>query len=316
MQFVANPGYSPCPAPSLQFEIQPSSGVPIYRQLMDQVRALAASGRLATGELLPSIRQLATDLEVNMMTVSKAYARLEAEGVLERVRGTGMRISPAAGGGSTAERQRELAPLAETARGPSRPARPDFKSNLVRRSHRTPGASSVSDTTIRIRDLKKSFGSKAVLTGVDLDLPSGAVLGLMGTNGAGKTTLIKCLLNLLHPDSGTARLLGCDSRDLSPAVKERLGYVPQVVYLYPWMKVRHVLGYTASFYANWEDAWSDELVRRWRVPLDTRISAFDRSTANAGAGLGAGPQARAVDSRRAGGQFGSDRPPRVSSARS
>src|SRR5580698_2914047 len=80
---------------------------------MDQVRALAASGRLAAGELLPSIRQLATDLEVNMMTVSKAYARLESEGVLERVRGTGMRIRPTAAGGSAADRQQELAPLAE-----------------------------------------------------------------------------------------------------------------------------------------------------------------------------------------------------------
>ena len=62
----------------------------------------------------PSIRQLATDLEVNMMTVSKAYARLEAEGLLERVRGTGMRIRPAAIGGSVAQRQDELSPLAET----------------------------------------------------------------------------------------------------------------------------------------------------------------------------------------------------------
>ena len=98
---------------SLQFEIHPSSGVPIYRQIMDQVRALAASGRLAPEQLLPSIRQLATDLEVNMMTVSKAYARLEAEGLLERVRGTGMRIRPAAVGGSTEQRQKELAPLAD-----------------------------------------------------------------------------------------------------------------------------------------------------------------------------------------------------------
>ena len=114
MQSVSSsPASFPVPRSSLQFEIQPSSGVPIYRQLMDQVRALAASGRLASGELLPSIRQLAGDLEVNMMTVSKAYARLEAEGVLERVRGTGMRISPKADGGSTARRQQELAPLAE-----------------------------------------------------------------------------------------------------------------------------------------------------------------------------------------------------------
>ena len=98
---------------SLEFEIQPSSGVPIYRQIMDQVRALIASRQLAPGAMVPSIRQLATDLEVNMMTVSKAYARLEADGVLQRVRGTGMRVLPPASIPSLAERQQELAPLVE-----------------------------------------------------------------------------------------------------------------------------------------------------------------------------------------------------------
>lgn len=98
---------------ALEFEIHPSSGLPIYRQIMDQVRALVASRRLDAGDLVPSIRQLAGDLDVNMMTVSKAYARLEVEGVLERVRGTGMRVRAARPAGTTAERQRELAPLVE-----------------------------------------------------------------------------------------------------------------------------------------------------------------------------------------------------------
>ena len=71
--------------PSIQFEVHPSSGVPIYRQLMDQVRAMIASGQLADGDLLPSVRLMADELQVNMMTVSKAWSRLEVEGVLERV---------------------------------------------------------------------------------------------------------------------------------------------------------------------------------------------------------------------------------------
>lgn len=93
--------------------IHPSSGVPIYRQIMDQLKALIASRKLAAGELVPSIRQLAAELEVNMMTVSKAYARLEAEGVLERVRGTGMRVRAQEPAGSVADRKDELRPLIE-----------------------------------------------------------------------------------------------------------------------------------------------------------------------------------------------------------
>ena len=100
--------------PSFQFEIQPSSGLPIFRQIMDQVRAMVSSGQLAQGEMLPSIRSLATELEVNMMTVSKAYGRLEAEGILERVRGTGMRVRDASPQGSLAERRAELVPLIES----------------------------------------------------------------------------------------------------------------------------------------------------------------------------------------------------------
>ena len=108
------------PDTSVEFSVAPTSGVPIYRQLMDQVRALVASGRLKPGDLLPSVRQIAADLQVNMMTVSKAYARLESEGVIERERGLGMRVPvastrDAAGAAkpSVAERQKELRPVAE-----------------------------------------------------------------------------------------------------------------------------------------------------------------------------------------------------------
>jgi ABC-2 type transport system ATP-binding protein len=132
----------------------------------------------------------------------------------------------------------------------------------------------VAETIIDIRELTYSYGRTAVLRGVNLQVPRGAVVGLMGTNGAGKSTLIKCLLGLLRADAGRTEILGSDSWDLPPAAKARLGYVPQVVYLYSWMKVRHVIAYTASFYANWDSAWAGELARRWRVPLDTRVQAL------------------------------------------
>ena len=100
---------------AFRFTVHPSSGLPIYRQIMDQVCALISGGRLAPGDLLPSVRQLAAELQVNMMTISKAYARLEAEGVIERVRGRGMRVLPPNARGSLADRRRELRPLVEQA---------------------------------------------------------------------------------------------------------------------------------------------------------------------------------------------------------
>ena len=76
------------------FEINPNSGVPIYRQIVDQVLAMVAGGLLREGDLLPSVRQVARDAAVNPMTVSKAYSRLETEGVVRRVRGQGMEVLP------------------------------------------------------------------------------------------------------------------------------------------------------------------------------------------------------------------------------
>ena len=81
-------------APSFFLSVAPTSGVPIYRQLVEQIRARAAGGRLAAGEFLPSVRQVAEQLQVNPMTVSKAYSILERDGAVELVRGQGMRVRP------------------------------------------------------------------------------------------------------------------------------------------------------------------------------------------------------------------------------
>jgi GntR family transcriptional regulator len=76
-----------------RFHVAPTSGVPIYRQLMDQVRAQTATGTLVVGDYLPSVRIVAAELAVNPMTVSKAYSLLERDGIVELVRGQGMRVT-------------------------------------------------------------------------------------------------------------------------------------------------------------------------------------------------------------------------------
>jgi GntR family transcriptional regulator len=95
------------------FQVFPTSGLPIYRQLVDQVRRHVAGGRIRPGDFLPSVRQAALELEVNPMTVSKAYSLLERDGVVELVRGQGMRVVERGPNGSLAERQSRLTPLVE-----------------------------------------------------------------------------------------------------------------------------------------------------------------------------------------------------------
>ena len=76
------------------FTIQFKSSKPVYLQLVDQVKAAAASGAVRPGEALPSIRPLAEELRVNRNTVAKAYAELEAQGVIETMAGKGCFVRP------------------------------------------------------------------------------------------------------------------------------------------------------------------------------------------------------------------------------
>jgi GntR family transcriptional regulator len=77
----------------LHFNIDPHSGIPIYRQVMDQVKYYAASSILKPGDMLPSIRQLSRDLSVNPTTIVKAYSELQHEGVIELRHGKGVFLS-------------------------------------------------------------------------------------------------------------------------------------------------------------------------------------------------------------------------------
>ncbi|WP_417380794.1 GntR family transcriptional regulator [Gimesia sp.] len=98
-----------------QFEVHPSAGVPIYLQIIGQINTMIAGGHLNAGDMLPSVRQMATVLGVNAMTISKAYSKLEADKVVERVRGKGMLVRKSIPAGSSKERMQDLKPLMEQA---------------------------------------------------------------------------------------------------------------------------------------------------------------------------------------------------------
>jgi GntR family transcriptional regulator len=97
--------------PGLSLSVAPTSGVAIYRQIVEQVKAQVAGGRLEPGELLPSVRQVAEQLQINPMTVSKAYSILEREDVVELVRGQGMRVRPPGAAANGKAREQAILPL-------------------------------------------------------------------------------------------------------------------------------------------------------------------------------------------------------------
>jgi len=98
--------------PTFRLRLDENSGVPVYRQIMDQVRGGIALGALRPGDQLPTVRQLAVDLSVNPNTVVRAYRELELGGLLESNQGTGTFIREQQTQGGQQERARQLAQIA------------------------------------------------------------------------------------------------------------------------------------------------------------------------------------------------------------
>jgi GntR family transcriptional regulator len=93
------------------FRLDAHSGVPVYRQLIDQVQAGIASGALETGAQIPTVRQVAVDLAINPNTVSRAYREMEIRGLLDTQQGTGTFVADRRVEFSKDERERQLGQL-------------------------------------------------------------------------------------------------------------------------------------------------------------------------------------------------------------
>jgi GntR family transcriptional regulator len=94
------------------FRLDAHSGVPVYRQLIDQVQAAVATGTLRVGNQLPTVRRVAVDLSINPNTVSRAYREMELRGILDTQQGTGTFVANNPVETTPEERRRQLAQLA------------------------------------------------------------------------------------------------------------------------------------------------------------------------------------------------------------
>lgn len=129
---------------------------------------------------------------------------------------------------------------------------------------------------IAIDDLTYAYGRAEAVRGLSFSVAPGRCYGLFGRNGAGKTTTMKCLLNLLRPQSGTVRVFGLDPAKAEVGVKRRLAYVPDQVAFYPWMTVRETLDYLSSFRERWNRKTEQELLERFRLDPGKRAGGLSK----------------------------------------
>ena len=129
---------------------------------------------------------------------------------------------------------------------------------------------------IELENLTRRYGKTDAVNGLSLKVRAGKCYSFFGRNGAGKTTTIKCLLNLLRPDSGSVRVFGADPQRDEVAVKSRLAYVPDMVAFYPWMTVADTLEYLASFRTNWNRDIEADLLKRFQLDSTKKTTSLSK----------------------------------------
>lgn len=122
-------------------------------------------------------------------------------------------------------------------------------------------------------NLSKYYGTIKALDSVNLNIPQGRIVGLLGPNGSGKTTFIKICNDLLTPTKGKIRIGGFE-----PGVetKKIVSYLPEKTYLNNWMKVRQIIAFFADFYENFKPEKAYDMLKRLNIDPNERLKNLSK----------------------------------------
>lgn len=123
--------------------------------------------------------------------------------------------------------------------------------------------------------LTKNYSNFNALDHVDLRLPAGRIIGLLGPNGSGKTTMMKILSGLLQPTSGSVRIAG---EEIGPETKCFVSYLPDKMYYANWMKTKDLMGLFSDFYADFRRERAEAMCKALGIGLDMRIKTMSKGT--------------------------------------
>lgn len=133
----------------------------------------------------------------------------------------------------------------------------------------------MSEAILECRGLSKYFGQIPALHDMNISLPAGKIIGLLGPNGSGKTTLIKLACGLLTPTEGEITVCG-----YKPGIesKARVSYLPERTYLPDWMTVIECMEYFRDFYADFDMERATSMLQSLQVPAQARMKTLSKGT--------------------------------------
>ena len=134
----------------------------------------------------------------------------------------------------------------------------------------------MSDRIIEFRAVSRRFGNHYILRYLDFGVEPGHVYALLGRNGAGKTTAIRMLLGFLHPTSGSTHISGRDSRELTPADRDRIGYVSEDHHLDPWITVEGSIRFERDTRPSFDADYARKTTQRCGLRPSQRVFLLSR----------------------------------------
>jgi ABC-2 type transport system ATP-binding protein len=130
----------------------------------------------------------------------------------------------------------------------------------------------MSEIVIKTSGLTKYYGTQPVVDHLDIEIPRGCICGFLGRNGAGKTTTIRMLLGLIGPTAGSAEVLGCDCGQLTPAIRQRIGYVAEGHHLFRGMTIRRIEQFQRAFFpGQWDSRFFSEMIEYFELSPRKKI---------------------------------------------
>lgn len=128
---------------------------------------------------------------------------------------------------------------------------------------------------VSCENLTKNYGSICALNGINLQLPPGRIIGLLGPNGSGKTTLIKILAGLLQPTAGEAKICGVP---VCPETKAVVSYLPDRMFYADWMRAKDLLDLFQDFYPDFRRDRAEAMCAGLSIPMKMRIKNMSKGT--------------------------------------
>jgi len=157
----------------------------------------------------------------------------------------------------------------------------------------------MTDMVLETQGLTKYYGSTLALDNMTVKIPRGCICGFVGRNGSGKTTAIKLMLGFLKPTAGLSSLLGCDSQNLTPAIRQRIGYVSEGHRLIRWMTITEIAKFQSTFFpGQWDEEFFRDMIEYFGLSKKQKIknlSTGERAQVSLALALAPNPELLIMD---------------------